>query len=282
MMVDRAAHRAQSLDTWRKMAPGWEERDEWMAKIAGRVNEWIVDHVAPQPGQVILDLAAGPGELGFRVAPLVGDEGRVISTDFAPEMVDVARRLGEARRLKNVEYRPLDAEEMSLDDDSVDGVVCRWGYMLMADPAKALSETRRVLRDGGALSFAVFGAPDRNPWASVPGMVLVERGHMPPPQPGTPGIFGIPSREVVRRLVTAAGFDEPLLEDIAFEFRYADFDDLWGMLVRLAGAFAQVIRALSAEEQQEIRAVIMERMAPYRREDGSYTAPALTIGALAR
>ena len=84
-------------------------------------------------------------------------------------MVDVARRNGEARGLSNVEYRVLDAERMDLDDDSVDGVVCRWGYMLMADPAAALGETRRVLRDGGPLAFAVWMTPDRNPWAAVPG-----------------------------------------------------------------------------------------------------------------
>jgi SAM-dependent methyltransferase len=111
----------------------------------------------------------------------------VISTDFAPEMVDVARRQSEARGLTNVEHRVLDAERMDLDDDSVDGVVCRWGYMLMADPAAALRETRRVLRDGGRLAFAVWGAPDRNPWVAVPGMTLVQRGHMPPPEPGAPG-----------------------------------------------------------------------------------------------
>jgi SAM-dependent methyltransferase len=282
MTVDRAAHRAQSLETWRKMAPGWEERDEWMADVAGSVNEWIVARLAPRPGQVVLDLAAGPGELGFRVAPLVGDEGRVICTDFAPEMVEVARRLGDARGLGNVEYRPLDAEEMSLDDDSVDAVVCRWAYMLMADQGRALAETRRVLRDGGALCFAVFGAPDRNPWASVPGMTLVERGHMTPPRPGAPGIFGMPSHEIVRSLVTAAGFGEPVLEDVPFEFRFADFDDLWNVLLRLAGVFAEVIDPLSAEEQQEIRAAIMEKMAPFREENGSYAAPALSIGALAR
>ncbi len=46
------------------------------------------------------------------------------------------------------------------------------GYMLMADPAAALSETRRVLRDGGTLAFAVWQTPDRNPWAAIPGMTL--------------------------------------------------------------------------------------------------------------
>jgi ubiquinone/menaquinone biosynthesis C-methylase UbiE len=64
-------------------------------------------------------------------------------------MVEVARRRAEELGLANVEPRVLDAERMDLDDSSVDGIVCRFGYMLMADPAAALAESRRVLREGG-------------------------------------------------------------------------------------------------------------------------------------
>src|SRR5215211_7340883 len=126
------------------MATGWENRREWLMKQMGSVNDWILEKVDPQPGETILDIAAGTGDLGLNVAERVGDDGRVISTDFAPEMVDVARRQGEARGVTNVEYRVLDAERMDLEDDSIDRVVCRFGYMLMADPAAALAETKRV------------------------------------------------------------------------------------------------------------------------------------------
>jgi SAM-dependent methyltransferase len=72
---------------------------------------------------------------------------------------------------------------MDLDDNSVDGVLCRWGYMLMAEPAKALAESRRVLRPGGRLSLSVWGAAERNPWASVPAKALMEHTGAPPPSP---------------------------------------------------------------------------------------------------
>jgi ubiquinone/menaquinone biosynthesis C-methylase UbiE len=282
MDFDLDAYREQSLETWGTVAPGWEDRNEWMIDLTGRVNEWIVGRVDPQPGQTVLELAAGPGDLGFRVAGRVGDAGCVMSTDFAPEMVDVARRFGEARGLGNVEYSVLDAERMDLADESVDSVVCRWGYMLMADPAVALKETRRVLRGGGPLAFAVWAPPDRNPWAAVPAMTLVQRGHMPPPQPGAPGIFAMGDPDRVRELVTRAGFDAPELEEIAFDFHYADSDDLWDALVRLAGPLARAIEALPDDERQATRAAIMENMASYRNEDGSYTAPAVCWGVLAR
>ena len=79
----------------------------------------------------------------------------MIETDFAPEMVGVAGRRAAELGLANVETRILDAEKMDLDDDSVDGVICRWGFMLMEDPAAALGECRRVLKDGRRLAFVV-------------------------------------------------------------------------------------------------------------------------------
>jgi len=280
MATDRDAYREQSRETWAEMAPGWEARNEWMNEVAGRVNEWIVEKVDPQPGQTVIDLAAGPGDLGFRVAERVGDGGRVLSTDFSPEMVGIARRLGDGRGLTNVDYRVLDAEAMDLDDESADSAVCRWGYMLMADPAAALAETKRVLHRGGPLAFAVWAAPERNPWAALPAKVLVERGHMPPPEPGAPGIFAMADPERIRGLVTQAGFGDPELEEIRFDFRYADADDLWDVLVRLAGPLARVVKGLPEDELRATRAAIEESLAPFRAEDGSYSVPGVSLGAL--
>jgi ubiquinone/menaquinone biosynthesis C-methylase UbiE len=282
MSFDPDVYRAHSLETWGKMASGWEDRNEWMTGVTAAVSEWIVERADPQPGSTVLEIAAGPGDLGFRVAERIGGSGRLISTDFAPEMVEVARRLGEARGLGNVEHRVLDAERMDLEEDSVDAVVCRWGFMLMANPAAALKESRRVLRDGGSLAFAVWGPPDRNPWAAIPGMTLVQRGHMPPPEPGAPGIFAMGDSGRIRELVSGAGFDSPEVDEISFDFRYADFDDVWDALVRLAGPLADAINPLPDEERNATRAAIMENLAPYRNEDGSYTAPAMSWGVLAR
>jgi ubiquinone/menaquinone biosynthesis C-methylase UbiE len=281
MSFDADVYRAQSRETWGRMAPGWEDRNEWMVGMTAPVSEWIVERVDPQPGSSVLEIAAGPGDLGFRVAERIGDSGHLISTDFAPSMVDVARRLGERRGIGNVEHRVLDAERMDLEDDCVDAVVCRWGFMLMADPDAAMRETRRVLRDGGSLAFAVWATPDRNPWAGIPGMTLVQRGHMPPPEPGAPGIFAMGDPERIRELVSGAGFDALKVDEIAFEFRHADFDDIWDALVRLAGPLAEVIKALPNDERDATRAAILESLAPYRKEDGSYTLPAMSWGVLA-
>jgi SAM-dependent methyltransferase len=277
--MDLQTYRETSLRIWDEMAPGWEDRREWILGVTGAINEWLAGQVAPQPGESILDVAAGTGDLGFLAAGRVGAAGKLLCTDFSREMLEAARRNGERRGLTNVEYRVLDAERMDLDDNSVDGVLCRWGYMLMADPAAALAETRRVLRDGGRLAFAVWQTPDRNPWAAIPGMTLVQRGHMPPPEPGAPGIFAMGLADRIVELVTGAGFGEPRLEQLTFEWRYAA-DDLWDTLTRLAGPLAAVINGLPDEERRATRAAIEENLAQYRR-DGELVVPAACWGVTA-
>src|ERR671937_2244526 len=99
----------------------------------------------------------------------------------------------------------MDAERMELDDDSVDGVLCRFGYMLMADPAAALAETRRVLRAGGRLTLAVWGALERNPFFAIIAISLVQRGHVPPPEPPpAPGPFSMAGPERIEGLLRDA------------------------------------------------------------------------------
>jgi SAM-dependent methyltransferase len=277
--MDLQTYRETSLRIWDEMAPGWEDRREWILGVTGAINAWLAGQVDPQPGESILDVAAGTGDLGFIAAERVGADGKVLCTDFSPEMLEAARRNGERRGLSNVEYRVLDAERMGLDDNSVDGVLCRWGYMLMADPAAALRETRRVLRDDGTLAFAVWQTPDRNPWAAIPGMTLVQRGHMPPPKPGAPGIFAMGLTDRIVELVTGAGFDEPRLEELTFEWHYAA-DDLWDTLTRIAGPLAAVINGLPDEEQSATRAAIEESLTQYRR-DGELVVPAACWGVTA-
>jgi ubiquinone/menaquinone biosynthesis C-methylase UbiE len=278
MGIDLDQYRQQSRETWGKMAAGWERRRPWLMDITGRVNTWLADHADPNPGQTVLEIAAGTGDLGLNIAERVGGAGRVISTDFAAEMVEVARRNGEARGLTNVEYRVLDAERMDLADASVDAAVCRFGYMLMADPAGALAETRRVLRPGGPLCFAVWRTPDLNPWAALAGMTFMQRGHIPPPEPGAPGIFALGDRERVSELVEAVGFRQMDIEEISFEFRYGDFDDFWDSIVSLAGSLARVVSALPDDERATTQDALKDNIASFRGADGSYTMPASTWG----
>ena len=141
--------RKQSRSAWGAVASGWYAQREELWKASRPVSEWLVRRLDPKPGDTVLELAAGLADTGLLAAPLVGESGRVIVTDFTPEMVSAARRRAGELGVQNAEFRVLDAERMDLKTDIVDGVLCRWAYMLMIDPPAAFVETRRVLRPGG-------------------------------------------------------------------------------------------------------------------------------------
>jgi len=261
--MDRAYYTRASHAVWEAMAPGWDERHAYFEEIARPVTERMLERLDPSPGDVMLDLAAGTGVVGFSAAALVGPTGRVIVSDFASAMVDVASRRAEQLGLDNVECRVLDAERLDLPDGSVDAVLCRWGYMLMADVAAALRETRRVLRADGQVACAVFAGPEQNPWAALPSRVLRQRGHIPPPEAGAPGILALADRDRLRRLFTEAGFAEPAIEEVAFGFRFAGVDDYWEFLNSAAGAIAMVLSRLGEDERERIRGEIGEQLGAF-------------------
>src|SRR5688572_12029095 len=101
--------REQSLAVWNDMAAGWDRNREFMWKTTRHVAEWLVAHADPREGDTVLDVAGGPGSNGFLAAERVGPAGKVIETDFAPEMVEAARRQAAELQLNNVETRVLDA-----------------------------------------------------------------------------------------------------------------------------------------------------------------------------
>jgi SAM-dependent methyltransferase len=261
-------YRSESLAMWEVTAAGWERRAEEIDESLAQVLEWLIGALAPQQGDVVLDLAAGPGGAGFAAVPMVGEGGRVVSTDFSPAMVEAARRRGEALGLTNVEYRVTSGEQIELEDGSVDGVLCRCGYMLMPDPAAAFAETRRVLRRGGGLAFAVWREPERNPWVSIAGRVLVEHGHFGPPEPGAPSMFALAGDERLRDVVEGAGFAIERLEEVDAHFSFSDVDDYVAVARDTGGQFAKAWDAASDEEQEAIVAALHRRFEPFRVESG--------------
>jgi SAM-dependent methyltransferase len=277
--MEPAEYRRSSYEAWQTTASGWERWRAQLAEDLSPIRTWLITELAPQPGATVLELCAGPGDTGFAAAEIVGERGRLISADFSPEMVEVARRRGAELGLRNVDYRVIDAERIDLDADSVDGVLCQSGYMLMADPSAALSETRRVLRPAGRVALSVWGDPERNPWASIPGRFLVERGHMPPPQPGAPGAFSMASEERTRELLAGAGFTGVRIEEVAVQWVFRDLDEYQRWLLDVSASLALVLRGLSTEESDALASRLAEAFARFA-ADGGYEVPALALCAV--
>lgn len=281
MSFDPNAHREASLQSWEEAAAGWTRQQEAMREFSAPVSHWMIDAISPQPGERVLELAAGLGETGMLAAELVAPMGGVVISDQAEAMLSGARARAVALGLSNVEFQVLNTEWIDLPVASVNAVLCRWGYMLMADPQAALIETRRVLRPGGRVALAVWDMIEENPWAMLPEQELRERRLSRPAAPGTPGPFMLGSRELVRELLEHAGFAEVRVEALGLSRRQGSFEEFWETTLDLSRNFHDAVLGRPEPEIVEIRAALAKRFARYITADGSLDIPARTLVASA-
>jgi SAM-dependent methyltransferase len=276
-----AEHRLASSEHWEEAAPGWIRRQQAIRELGAPVSHWMVQAIDPQPAQRVLELAAGLGETGLLAAELVAPAGGVILSDQAEGMLDGARARAAELGLTNVEFQTWNAEWIDMPVASVDAVLCRWGYMLMADPQAALLETRRVLRPGGRLALAVWDAASANPWALVPRSVLIERGLVQPPEGSRPGPFALGDRGRVGALLAQAGFTDVHLDAIDLRHRYPGFDAFWETTLDISRELHDAVLSCPEEEIERIRLELAARLAPYTAADGRLEIPGRSLVAAA-
>lgn len=276
-MADQATD--QVREDWNSQANKWYEQRESMLAASRPVHEWMVEHLEPRTGQRVLEIAAGPGDTGFLAARRLG-AGRLVSTDIAPAMVEAARKRGAELGVANADFRLLDAQAMDFEDAVFDGILCRWGFMLMPDPAAAFRECRRVLVTGGRLSFAVFAAPDENPFASIPARILMDAGHLARPTADwRPGIFALGDRARLQALLDGTGFGSTHLEGVDMTWTFAGLDDYWVFLEEVT-ALGPLLRELPDAARRSVRDEINRRLAPFTHA-GGIALPARCWGGLA-
>jgi ubiquinone/menaquinone biosynthesis C-methylase UbiE len=262
------------------VAPGWERRRPLVEEVCAPVRQWMLRELAPRPGDTVLELAAGIGETGFEATPIIGERGKLISSDFSPAMLAAARRRGAELGVQNVDYRVIDAQQIELADDSVDGVLCRYAYMLMPDPAKALAETRRVLRAEGRLTLAVWGAWEENPFFTVLAMSLVQHGHLPMPEPPGPPAFSMADAEHTAALLEAAGFSGVRTEEVPMRFVVPDVEGYLSLHADTSGELALALRALAEADREAVKADVEGTIERFATEHG-YEFPGATLCAVA-
>ncbi|MDX6683323.1 MAG: hypothetical protein QOG94_3362 [Solirubrobacteraceae bacterium] len=276
MTYDPSEFRQGSIERWQRSAAGWGAQRAVFQAGARPVSGWLIDAIEPQPGHRVLEIAAGPGDTGLLVAELIAPGGMLVSTDAVEAMVELARARAAELGIDNAEFRTMDAEWLDLPAASMDAVIARWGYMLLADPATALRETRRVLRPGGRVALAAWTGPDENPWASVPIEEVVAMGAAPPRNPDEPNMFAFREAATIEGLLEDAGFTDIVVDQLDVVWHYDDLDDWWDTQLDLSSTLAAGVGALTPARRDDLREATDARLAAYVQPDGSVVLPGRT------
>jgi ubiquinone/menaquinone biosynthesis C-methylase UbiE len=273
--------REENIARWDSAAPGWKATRPIFQHVVLPVSHWMVEAIHPQPGHRVLELAAGLGDTGLLAAELVLPGGSVIITDAADGMVNAAGEHAKEVGASNVEVRAMQAEWIDLPAASVDGVLCRFGYMLLADPEAALRETRRVLKSGGRVALAVWDLPERNPWASVFRAAADSVGISSPPAPNQSGQFALSAPGALEEVLQTAGFEDVEVEGIDLEFEAESLDAWWDFVMQTSPTATEQVRGLPPAEHYKLRDAVDAGYAEYVRDDGSLLLPARALVAAA-
>ncbi len=250
-------YKQYTKETWNTSAASY---DPWIRALEP-FNEPLLEAINPQPGDRILDVCTGPGEPALTLAKALGSQGHVLGIDLSDKMLEQAKKNADARKVTNVGFEVMDAENMTLDDASFDAVVSRSSLQILTNPQAALEEIARVLKPGGRFVASVWAAPgERSPALhAILGPMLM---HCTPDATGylpTPYELGGP--HTLRNMVEKAGL-EPTPEDrINVPIRFEDTDDYLQALME----GTPVGHSLEEENEQVQQAVLEETRANIER-----------------
>jgi ubiquinone/menaquinone biosynthesis C-methylase UbiE len=177
------------LDEWRESAKYWTKHSATIRTMFAPLTSALIEHAGIRAGQLVLDVAGGPGEPSLTIAEIVGPTGSVTCTDAVPEMVEAARSEAERRGIRNIQFRQCTADSLPFPDDSFDVVVSRLGVMFFPDLSTAMRELLRVAKPGGVLAFAVWHKSELNPFCYVVTRVMDQHVSPTVGDPDAPGAF---------------------------------------------------------------------------------------------
>ncbi len=220
-MADAEQINADQLAFWNGAGGRtWVERQAHTDVTLSGVMDALVARAAPRAGEHVLDIGCGCGAATLDLARAVAPGGRVDALDISGPMLEEARRRAQAAGIGNVDWRQADAASAQLAP--FDLLVSAFGVMFFGDPVAAFAHMGAAARPDARLAFVCWRTLGENPWMDVPLQAAFR--HVPPrprPSPGAPGMFAFAEADHIARVLTGAGWSEPVIDRLDLDLDIA-------------------------------------------------------------
>ncbi len=249
--------REQQKQSWNKFSAGWKKWDDMTMDFLKPMGDEIIASIKPSGNETVLDIAAGTGEPGLTIATML-DGGKVTITDLSEDMLMIAKENAAKRRISNIETKACDVCELPFADNSFDAISCRFGFMFFPDMQLAANEMARVLKPGGRIATSVWNVPDKNFWVTVTMGTINKYMELPPPPPGSPGMFRCAKPGLMKDIFEKAGFKNIMEKEVASKLNSGTTETYWNMITEVG---APIVAALSKADDalhQKIKKEVFE------------------------
>ena len=244
--------RDQQKQSWNKFSAGWKKWDELVMDFLKPMGDEIIRLLNPQKTDVILDVASGTGEPGLTIASKLSG-GKVILTDLADHMLEIARENATSRGIYNIETVTCDVCDLPFPDNTFDAISCRFGFMFFPDMQLAANEMVRVLKPGGKIATSVWNIPEKNFWVTAIMGTINKNMELPPPPPGSPGMFRCAKDGFISEIFSQAGLKNISQTEIFGKLNCKTIDAYWGMQTEVGAPIVAALGKASDDVKEKIK-----------------------------
>ncbi|HEX6552350.1 MAG TPA: methyltransferase domain-containing protein [Ktedonobacteraceae bacterium] len=272
---DKGQMPQSSLWSSSETAERWQQDVERRRQDMAEATQRMLEAAGLKPGDHVLDIAAGTGDQSIFAARIVGPGGSILATDISAEMLNIAARVVQQEGLTNITTRVMDAEQLDLQDNAFDAVICRLGLMLIPHPQQAMREIRRVLKPGGKLAALVWS---NNPLFSLSLTIVAKYMQGTSFRDSNP--FTLADPAVFERELTGAGFREVMTRPIPFHSHYASLE----AFLQSSGnrIMAGVVGQLSQQDQQHLLDEVRQALSQFEGPQGLVAPGEMLLGVATR
>lgn len=241
---------------------GWDRAAEfyalfWRDQLRPAHDE-LLRCAGLQPGEDVLDVACGSGQVTFRAADAVGNDGTVLGLDISAKMIAAAQVDAVARGGHNISFHRADAEDLDCDTAGYDAALCSLGLMYVPLPADAVAEMHRALRPSGRIAVSVWGERRNCGWAEI--FPIVDRRVQ---SDVCPMFFSLGAPGAIEATLGGAGFFDVDVVRLEVELVYRDAAEAIGAAF-LGGAGCAALQPIRRRREASGRAGVprVHRSAP--------------------